>query len=256
MEDCDVQEAKKQYQIRQGKIFKHEMIYSILRRGLPKYEIVIATIHPRVARAFLLDNNIQLSAAASAPAGGHQLEGDNGNSNDSALPAARAFGTVPLENDIAADTSLLTPRASIGKRKAKEIAFAAAARNNKNTLSSIESKKRSEESKIKQKEKRDVVLTRLAEAAEAKNKFARERLLFQMYLQNPNSARAKAFFARMEMRYDSEEETEIAVPLVSSRDKAYTSRQCTTKDIANTYGLNGSAHDSDDSNSTHLQWVK
>jgi hypothetical protein len=56
-----------------------------------------------------------------------------------------------------------------------------------------------------QKSKQNLVLTRITEVAEAKHKFAQEKLLSQIYLQNPNSARAKAFFARMENCYDNEE---------------------------------------------------
>jgi hypothetical protein len=71
-----------------------------------------------------------------------------------------------------------------------------------------------------QKDKRNLLLTRLAQVAEAKHKFAQEQLLSQIYLQNPNSARAKAFFARMEKRYDSEEdeqEIETATTVTAER---------------------------------------
>jgi hypothetical protein len=61
------------------------------------------------------------------------------------------------------------------------------------------------EIKNEHKCKHNLVLTRIAEFAEAKHKFAQEKLLSQIYLQNQNSARAKAFFAHMENCHDSEE---------------------------------------------------
>jgi hypothetical protein len=50
--------AKAEFQTKQGKMFKHDIVYDILKRTLPKYEISLDTIHPRVARALaLLDND-------------------------------------------------------------------------------------------------------------------------------------------------------------------------------------------------------
>ena len=74
IDDYDVQEAKKQFQVRQGKIFKHEMVYNILKR-LPKFEVVAANIDARIARALnlLLDNDIAVN---------HQQEGAGGNRNN------------------------------------------------------------------------------------------------------------------------------------------------------------------------------
>jgi hypothetical protein len=49
--------AKTEFQITQGKLFKHDIVYDILKRSLPKFEILIETIPPKVARAFALLNN-------------------------------------------------------------------------------------------------------------------------------------------------------------------------------------------------------
>jgi hypothetical protein len=50
--------TKTEFQITQGKLFKHDIVYDILKRSLPKFEISIKTIYPKVARALaLLDNN-------------------------------------------------------------------------------------------------------------------------------------------------------------------------------------------------------
>ena len=222
MEDY-VQEAKKQYLIRQGKVFKHEMVYSVLKRGLPKYELVLGTVDARVTRAlFLLDNDV--------------IEGQEENrSHNTAIAGstgqtARAFGTVLVvdnHHDRVSDSALMTPRPSIGKRKAKELAFARSKLSTPAACAAsllvIENKKKADDLKNMRKEKRDVVLNRMADAAEAKNKFAQEQMLFKIYTNNPNSARAKAFFARMEKRYDSEEDTDHVVassPVVTRHDPA------------------------------------
>jgi hypothetical protein len=52
--------AKSNFANKQGKMFKHDIVYDILRRSLPKHEILIDTIHPtKVAWALtpLLDND-------------------------------------------------------------------------------------------------------------------------------------------------------------------------------------------------------
>jgi hypothetical protein len=46
--------AKSDFAIKQGQMFKHDIVYDILRRSLPKHEISIDTIHPKVFRALAL----------------------------------------------------------------------------------------------------------------------------------------------------------------------------------------------------------
>ena len=120
--DDYVQEAKKQFQVRQGKIFKHEMVYNILKR-LPKFEVVAANIDARVARALnLLDNDIAVN---------HQQEGAGGGNRNNNNHARQVFAS--LENNSAADNSdvpddsllITTPRPSTGKKMANEIAYGA-----------------------------------------------------------------------------------------------------------------------------------
>ena len=214
--DDYVQEAKKQFQVRHGKIFKHEMVYNILKR-LPKFEVVAANIDARVARALnLLDNDIAVN---------HQQEGAGGGNRNNSNHARQVFAS--LENNSAADNSdvpdnsllLTTPRPSTGKKMAKEIAYGARSsrgynKHQFNTPSSDgETRRKAAELKNLQRSKQTLVLTRIAEVAEAKHRFAQEKLLAQIYLQNPNSARAKAFFARMESRYDSKEQEQDEVVL-------------------------------------------
>ena len=214
MEDY-VHEAKRQFQNRQGKHFKHEMVYSVLKRGLPKFELVVASVDARVSRAlFLLDNDLDLVSAAEQGQGVN-CNINNNQQHDTAMAprtARNVFASVEsncADADVC-DTSLITPRPSIGKKKAKEIAYGRSSRPNSkhqfDTPSSVENRRLAVELTNKQKCKHYLVLTRIAEVAEAKHKFAQEKLLSQIYLQNPNSARAKAFFARMENRYDSEED--------------------------------------------------
>ncbi len=147
MEDY-VHEAKNQYRLCQGKVFKHEMVYSVLKKGLPKFELVASSMDARVCRAlFLLDNNLDLVSA-------EQARGDT----TTRTPIARhAFAPV-VEHNYAADaanyhhvdvcaTSLITPRPSIGKKKAKEIAHGRSFRHNGkfDTPSSVESRRKAVE---------------------------------------------------------------------------------------------------------------
>lgn len=183
------------------------MVYNILKR-LPKFEVVAANIDARVARALnLLDNDIAVN---------HQQEGAGGNRNNN-NHAQQVFAS--LENNSAADNSvvpddsllLTTPCPSTGKKMGKEIAYGARSsrgynKHQFNTPSSDETRRKAAELKNLQRSKHTLVLTRIAEVAKANQRFAQEKLLAQIYLQNPNSARAKAFFARMESRYDSKEQ--------------------------------------------------
>lgn len=51
--------AKKKFRLKFGKHFKHEAVFTILKKSLPKYEINVSTLDARVARAlFFVDNYI------------------------------------------------------------------------------------------------------------------------------------------------------------------------------------------------------
>lgn len=167
-----------------------------------------------------------------------QREGRGGNRNNN-NHAREGFASLEQNMNSAAadnydrvpDSSLITPRPSIGKKKAKEIAFARSSRGyNKhqfNTPTSADSRRKAAELKNVERSKHTLVLTRIADVAEAKHKFAQEKLLAQIYLQNPNSARArKAFFARMESRYDIVQEEEQQV----STTERYVDRSHTAGD--------------------------
>ena len=55
--DDYIYDAKKRYQLKFGKIFKHESVHRILKKSLPKYEIVISSCEARVGRALFLMTN-------------------------------------------------------------------------------------------------------------------------------------------------------------------------------------------------------
>jgi hypothetical protein len=101
--------AKKQFQSKVFKVFKHEVVYNILRRKLPKFKlgVVISSVDARVARAlFLLDNDAVVGVFCM------------GNTPDAT--SAGKVSVTALRDAI----SLITPRPSIGKRKAKSLEFA------------------------------------------------------------------------------------------------------------------------------------
>ena len=123
----------------------------------------------------MLDNDLDLVSA-------EQAQGDTATRTPI---ARRAFAPVVEHNNYAADaanyhhvdvcaTTLITPRPSIGKKKAKEIAYGRSSRHNGkfDTPSSVESRRKAIELKNMQKSKHNLVLTRIAEFAEAKHKFA------------------------------------------------------------------------------------
>jgi hypothetical protein len=197
-----VVEAKQQFLLKVSKAFKHEDVYNILKSSLPKYELVFSSIDSRVARALLLLDS-------DANAGVVRINGStHADSTDTVDP--------PPARDIER-TSLLTPRPSIGKRKAKAIAFAR------------QEKKRQEGVAMKTpivaavaipltnqqlmveaaKNGRNMALNRLAAAAERKNNMAYEQNMSQYYTMHPNSAEAVAFFAAMGQRYKDKQQEQV-----------------------------------------------
>jgi hypothetical protein len=135
--------AKTEFQIKQGKLFKHEIVYDILKRTLPYFEILIETIHPKMARSLaLLDTDDEralerdaICVAAKFPVANTALLNsvDSNNSNvlldedieeaepllaDADAPRAANSGFRFPVLDLAITA---TPRPSIGKKKAKFI---------------------------------------------------------------------------------------------------------------------------------------
>ena len=63
-----VTEAKKQFQSRMKKTLKHELVYDILKKDMPKFQLNLLSIDSRVCRpVLLLEWDAELVAAAAAP---------------------------------------------------------------------------------------------------------------------------------------------------------------------------------------------
>ena len=142
--------AKATFQMKQGKMFKHEIVFDILRRTLPKFELVLATTDARVVRAlFMYDDEMENAGdpddedAAPAAVGlvattlfptpppgvTHNVSGEladvagRGDDNNEAPeddPGDRLVAHVHGPTSIR--KRLLTARPTIGKKKAKYLA--------------------------------------------------------------------------------------------------------------------------------------
>jgi hypothetical protein len=217
-----VTKAKDVFHLKTGKLFKHDMVYDLLKRGLPKYEISTSTIDARVVRAlFLMDSNID----------GRLEEEEDGNedprttassyeSGSNNLQAAASVGAgksgVRADDDanmrIVGASSLVTPRPTIGKKKAKQLmqhsnSCTQIFNENANKKMKLELK----ETELQQRESRNESLRFLAKAAVDKAKVAREQLKLQIYQANPNSAPSRAYFARMLNKFCAEDEDQSNV---------------------------------------------
>ena len=215
--------AKSQFQVRIKKIFKHELVYNILKKDMPKFKIDVTTLDRTVVRAlFLLESDANLVAvdavADVAVAGDGAVVAGGVIVDDNVLLAVtpRAGGVVPL----VLATSLLTPRPSIGKKKAKEIKFRSQSSSAKltkqgRTTTTVQISL----SKADEDARRSGALNRLAAAAEAKNqlqnilqqdqlrmqqdqlrmqqeqlRLQQEQMCMQVYLQDPTSDMSRAYF--------------------------------------------------------------
>ena len=136
--------GKSNFANKQGKLFKHDIAYDILRRSLPKNEISIDTIHPKVAWALaLLDSDREhalerdvVCVAAKFPVAniaallnsGNYKNVDNNVEAEPVLTADDASATDSSRHCALLDLAItVTPCPSIGKKKAKAIAQAASA---------------------------------------------------------------------------------------------------------------------------------
>lgn len=197
---CD---AKKRYQLKFGKVFRHESVHLILKKYLPKYEIVVASCDARVSRAlFLLNNDQEQEGEEGTQEARSANEEVEGSSNGIDKNQRDAF-----------ESSLVTPRPSIGKKKAKLMSFADRRRtplligHHKETSSNAAAAAAAAKVEFDNdaaKNARNDSLTRLAAAAEAKNVLVQEQLMFQLFKQNPNSEQSRAYFVAMSQRYTSQ----------------------------------------------------
>jgi hypothetical protein len=237
--------AKTEFQVKQGKLFKHDIVYDILKRSLPKFEISIATIHPRVARALaLLDNDNEralerdaISVAAKFPVANITALLNSVDSSDSnVLPNKDIEEAEPILTDTDAPRATnsgirravldlaiaVTRRPSIGKKKAKVIVQQAASANKKMKVR-LPSNQVSLERLASAAETKNEVGKRMALAVEAKNGIAKEQLMIQVFLANPQSVASLAFFAAKSREYgaataSTEEQSTVAVVPTTEED--------------------------------------
>jgi hypothetical protein len=185
------------------KIFKHESVHRIQKKSLPKYEIVMIVISSCYARVgwafFFMANEDDVLDNANQDNGGSTLDKEKGGNNI----RANEFHD---DQSAVVDSSLVTPRPSIGKKKAKVMDFAE--RRLATTSSACNIATSTTDTAMKKVEFCNTAKTscnnsliRLAAAAEAKNLLLQEQQMFQLSMQNPDSVQLKAFFVTMSQRY-------------------------------------------------------
>jgi hypothetical protein len=221
-----VRKAKTLFLTKNGKQFKHEQVFDVLRNKLPKYEINLASIDSRTARAlFLLDSDASMNASRNEEesrtsectgtgAGEDVVVGEDISllgptvseedtdvagrgglqSNDAAVLRT---GIRARSNDEDFDIGMARPL--IGKKKAKLLIHTAAAEKNKKAtpMNAVAV------AIIVEKKNTNDALKRLAEAAEAKNLLADDQIMLQVCLANMHTPQARAYFARRLARLDT-----------------------------------------------------
>ena len=101
-------EANRMFLIKHGKAFKHEVVYNILKKILPKYEINIGVVNAQVSRALLMCDD-------------HRANEDEENVEPSSEEGS-AIGTA-IDSTSAPFIGMCTPRPTMGKKKAKNFDF-------------------------------------------------------------------------------------------------------------------------------------
>lgn len=202
-----VEEAKKQFQFKMKKAFKHDAVYEILKKArLPKYELELSSVNASVTRAlFFLDNEVDELGVPTAENGASAdmttLKRPSVLADNSAAPGGGGVCTIETTS------TLITPRPSIGKRKAKSMEFN---RHQQQREQELKLKHQQammlakQELKLKASRERSDALNRLAAAVETKNKLVQDQLMTSIFLQNPSSAPARAFFHVMGQQYTSQ----------------------------------------------------
>ncbi|KAI2508973.1 No apical meristem-associated C-terminal domain [Fragilaria crotonensis] len=226
--------AKAEFQTKQGKMFKHDIVYDILKRTLPKYEISLDTIHPRVARALaLLDNDNEramerdaIRVAAVFPVANITAllnsSVDSNDENSNVLVDKSNIVEAEPAMSAADDDAALTMMQ--GQKKAKVIAQQQAASANKRLKVQLpsarfDSNKVSLERLASAAETKNQVGMRMALAVEAKNGIAKEQLMMQLFLANPQSVASLAFFAAKSAEYYAGAAREVSAVVITKPDE-------------------------------------
>ena len=259
--------AKADFQVKQGKLFKHEIVFGILRRNLPKYELVLANIDQRVVRAlFLYDNDREeqarnedddagdddaaasLVATTLFPSGAatavltnnnaDSVDVPTGNGNPDGVPLHRtpgrsgsSIGSVPTPGTGGSrNRSILTARPTIGKKKAKFLAQqAAASKKMKKGGAVVPDEVQSVGNLLKMSQQ--VSLERLALAAETKNNLVKEHLMLQIFSANPTSAASMAWFQAKALEYSCVPVVAAAAPPVPRPIQSATTSSTSSDDV-------------------------
>ena len=175
-----VNDAKRKFLVKTGKPFRHELVYDVLKKSLPKFQINKTQIDARVQRAlFFCDNDVGNAAPVE----------EEQNGDEDAVVLAHV---VPEAADVIG--GMCTPRPNIGKKKAKALEH-----NRKQQL---------KKPKIEAASKNDDVITRrsnalesLVAAAKHKNDLVEQQLMFQHFMRNPDSAESAEYFTAMSKKY-------------------------------------------------------
>ena len=205
-----------------GEVFKHDVIYEILQKGLlPKYELVENHMDAIVLRAlFWFDNerrdNMMLldeeegkeddRSMHDAVVGAAAETTTNINDNDDVSAVAHVTAALPpcmmMRSVNGRATGLVTPRPMGGKKKAK-LALQTSAAANKNSKVVDPAPDAPPSLKLVLQHSQSVSLERLAMAIEAKSNIAREQtniareyLMFNFYNSNPTHAASVAWFEK------------------------------------------------------------
>jgi hypothetical protein len=191
------------FQLKHGKTFKHDAVYSILKKALPKYEIVLASCDARVACAlFLLDADDIFKNGATAACGVQNVSMIVGTTPGQQNSNAEEGSDNTLTSvDNASCCLLITPRPTVGKKRAKLAAFKQQAQTKKahHQLRKVECDTKKE--MLTKTDERNASLARIAAAAETKNQLVQEQLMFQLFMQSPDSIASKAYFEQRTRTY-------------------------------------------------------
>ncbi|KAI2513515.1 No apical meristem-associated C-terminal domain [Fragilaria crotonensis] len=189
--DDYVNGAKRKFLVKFCKGFKHDLVYIVLKKSLPKYEINISALDLRVRRAlFFCDNDNAVPF----------VDGEGG---DVAV-VAPAGGAVP-------GIGMCTPRPSIGKKKAKANEYI---RKQQMLASDINKKQKTEVELANAKviAERGIAIASLVASAQLKNDLVQQQFAYQLFMQT-YAVESQAFFAAMRKKYSARKYMEEVPPV-------------------------------------------
>jgi hypothetical protein len=185
MADYD-HEGKRKFFMKFCKSFKHDGVLAILKDKLPKYNIDRSSIDSQVNRALFF------------------IDGDNASDGRNAGDAGNG--------------GIITPRPSYGKKKAKEMRSEQSIKRQKCVDDKALARKVVMDNREKVTSERSDSIGRIAAAAEAKNNMVHEQLMFQLFMQDPDSDESRTLFTLMRRKYIAKLEahtaaiTDVVVP--------------------------------------------